>query len=165
MSLPADSLSSSSKKPKLSPSSPSDGALLRFVRLSDRAVVPSRGSLGAAGFDLCAAVDVVIPPGGRACVGTDLEVGIPEGYYGRVAPRSGLAIQHGIDVGAGVIDGDFRGPIGVVLFNHGHEEFKVSIGGRVAQLVVEKIYTGGAVRVDCLDATARGSGGFGSTGV
>lgn len=91
-----------------------------------------------------------------------------QGYYGRIAPRSGLAVKHHIDVGAGVIDADYRGNVGVVLFNHSDADFKVTAGDRVAQLILEKIITPAVVEVDDLDAlgsTARGAGGYGSTGV
>ena len=90
---------------------------------------------------------------------------IPEGHYGRVAPRSGLAVKNFIDVGAGVIDCDYRGALGVVLFNHSADDFHIKPGDRIAQLIIEKISTPDVVEVDDLDETARGAGGFGSTGV
>lgn len=90
---------------------------------------------------------------------------IPSGYYGRVAPRSGLAVKHFIDVGAGVIDEDYRGPLGVVLFNHGQNDFAVKKGDRIAQLLLEKIATPDIEVVEDLDETERGAGGFGSTGI
>lgn len=82
-----------------------------------------------------------------------------------VAPRSGLAWKHSIDVGAGVIDADYRGPVGVILFNHSDVDFDIKAGDRIAQLIIEKIVTPDVTEVDDLDATVRGSGGFGSTGV
>lgn len=83
-----------------------------------------------------------------------------------VAPRSGLAWKHSIDVGAGVIDADYRGPVGVILFNHSDTDFEVKVGDRVAQLIIEKIVTPNVVtEVEDLDETVRGEGGFGSTGV
>lgn len=82
-----------------------------------------------------------------------------------IAPRSGLAWKHSIDVGAGVIDADYRGPVGVVLFNHSEVDFEVKAGDRIAQLIVQKIVTPDVEKVDDLDSTVRGSGGFGSTGV
>ena len=108
---------------------------------------------------------VAIPPGGRAVVATDLSIACPAGTYGRIAPRSGLAVKKGIDVGAGVVDADYRGPVGVVLFNLGSEEFQVNEGDRIAQLVLEQIIMSPIEVVDKLDETVRGSGGFGSTGV
>ncbi len=101
---------------------------------------------------------------GKAIVPTDLKVAVPPGTYGRVAPRSGLAAKNFIDVGAGVVDEDYRGPLGVVLFNHGDTPFEVKEGDRVAQFICEKIVYPGVVEVDTLDDTDRGEGGFGSTG-
>ena len=89
---------------------------------------------------------------------------IPSEYYGRIAPRSSLAWKNHIDVGAGVIDEDYRGPVGVVLFNHSDEEFRIIQGERIAQLIITKIITPEVIVVDDLDDTKRGTGGFGSTG-
>ena len=100
---------------------------LRVQRLSANAQLPIRGSKHAAGYDLCSAKACTIPAGGRLVVPTDLSIAVPEGTYGRVAPRSGLAVKHGIDVGAGVIDQDYRGPVGVVLFNFGEHPFESTI--------------------------------------
>ena len=137
---------------------------LRFVRLSSRALPPSKGSPGAAGFDLHAAEDAIVLPGGRLCVGTGLQLEIPRGCYGRIAPRSGIAASHGIDVGAGVIDQDFRGEVKILLFNLGSSPFIVSEGDRVAQLILERLYETHAVEVQHLESTLRGGAGFGSTG-
>lgn len=144
-----------------------DTSLFLVKLLSDRAVLPKRGSAGAAGYDLSSATDCVVPARGRYVVPTDLAVAVPSGTYGRVAPRSGLAVHHFIDTGAGVIDEDYRGSIGVVLFNHSAVDFPVHQGDRIAQLVLERILTPGITIVPAdedLDATARGRGGFGSTG-
>lgn len=81
------------------------------------------------------------------------------------APRSGLALKHAIDVGAGVIDADYRGPVGVILFNHSDVDFEVKAGDRIAQMILEKIVTPEVMEVEDLDSTLRGEGGFGSTGV
>ncbi|KAI9140917.1 dUTPase-like protein [Paraphysoderma sedebokerense] len=140
--------------------------MLKVKKLSDKARVPVRGSSKAAGYDLCSAATVTIPARGRAVVPTDLSIAVPPGTYGRVAPRSGLAVKHFIDVGAGVVDEDYRGPLGVVLFNFGEKEFQgLNEGDRIAQLVLEKICTPEIQVVEDLDETARGAGGFGSTGV
>lgn len=96
---------------------------------------------------------------------TGLQIRVPIGCYGRVAPRSGLAVKKFVDCGAGVIDADYRGEVGVVLFNFGEEDFNVQIGDRIAQLVLEKISMTDVVAIDKLDDTERGTGGFGSTGV
>ncbi|MES1914563.1 MAG: hypothetical protein MHM6MM_009695 [Cercozoa sp. M6MM] len=134
-------------------------------RLSDAATLPVRGSAGAAGYDLAAAHDLVIPAGGKGIAKTDLAIALPEGTYGRVAPRSGLAWKKHIDVGAGVIDADYRGNVGVVLFNHSNEDFQVSKGDRVAQLILERCVVCPVDEVEELPETTRGAGGFGSTGV
>ena len=96
---------------------------------------------------------------------TGLSISFPTGLYARIAPRSGLALKRFIDVGVGVVDGDYRGEVGVVLFNHGDQDFEVKMGDRIAQLILEKIDTPPVQEVQCLDNTVRGSGGFGSTGV
>ncbi|CAM0951437.1 unnamed protein product [Alopecurus aequalis] len=145
---------------------PSSPLLLRVKRLSPNAVLPSRASTRAAGYDLTSAVPTVVPARGRALVATDLCVAVPEGTYARIAPRSGLAWRHGIDVGGGVVDTDYRGPVGVLLFNHSDVDFAVRPGDRVAQMVIERVATPEVAEiVDDLDDTARGQGGFGSTGV
>ncbi|AAR98364.1 ORF007 dUTPase [Bovine papular stomatitis virus] len=138
---------------------------LRVVRLSPNATLPTRGSPRAAGYDLCSACDCIVPAGGRRVVFTDLQIQLPDGCYGRVAPRSGLAVKHFIDVGAGVIDADYRGNVGVVLFNFGHNDFEVKTGDRIAQLICERAAFPDVEEVACLDDTERGAGGFGSTGV
>ena len=137
---------------------------LLFKRLHPEARLPTRGSAGAAGLDLYAAERVTLAPGSRAAVRTGLAVAIPAGFYGRVAPRSGLAVRHGIDVLAGVIDSDYRGEILCALVNHGRETFEVEPGARVAQLIVEAIATPDPAWAEDLGDTGRGSGGFGSTG-
>ncbi|MEJ1278686.1 deoxyuridine 5'-triphosphate nucleotidohydrolase, mitochondrial isoform X1 [Cricetulus griseus] len=141
-----------------------DGVSLRFVRLSEHATAPTRGSARAAGYDLYSAYEYTIPPMEKAIVKTDIQIAVPSGCYGRVAPRSGLAVKHFIDVGAGVIDEDYRGNVGVVLFNFGKEKFEVKKGDRIAQLICERIFYPDLEEVQTLDDTARGSGGFGSTG-
>ncbi|GLT58045.1 hypothetical protein SLA2020_309710 [Shorea laevis] len=139
--------------------------LLKVKKLSEKAVLPSRGSPLSAGYDLSSATDTKVPARGKALVPTDLSISIPEGTYARVAPRSGLAWKHSIDVGAGVIDADYRGPVGVILFNHSDADFEVKTGDRIAQLIIERITTPDVVEVEDLDSTVRGAGGFGSTGV
>ncbi|XP_005364452.2 deoxyuridine 5'-triphosphate nucleotidohydrolase, mitochondrial [Microtus ochrogaster] len=141
-----------------------DGSSLRFVRLSEHATAPTRGSAGAAGYDLYSAYDYTIAPMEKAVVKTDIQIAVPSGCYGRVAPRSGLAVKYFIDVGAGVIDEDYRGNVGVVLFNFGKEKFEVKKGDRIAQLICERIFYPDLEEVETLDNTERGSGGFGSTG-
>lgn len=140
-------------------------SVLSIQKLSMFATVPSRGSARAAGYDLSSARDCVVPARGKFVVDTDLAIQVPQGTYGRVAPRSGLAVRHFIDVGAGVIDEDYRGNVGVVLFNHSDVDFVVRVGDRIAQLVLEKIEISRVEETtNHLDASSRGSCGFGSTG-
>ncbi|XP_002877532.2 deoxyuridine 5'-triphosphate nucleotidohydrolase [Arabidopsis lyrata subsp. lyrata] len=143
----------------------SSSPFFKVKKLSEKAVLPTRGSSLSAGYDLSSAVDSKVPARGKALIPTDLSIAVPEGTYARIAPRSGLAWKHSIDVGAGVIDADYRGPVGVILFNHSDVDFEVKFGDRIAQLIIEKIVTPVVVEVEDLDDTVRGDGGFGSTGV
>jgi dUTP pyrophosphatase len=140
---------------------------LRFRRLSAAARPPVQAHEGDAGFDLHAAEAVTIGPGERASVGTGIAVAIPDGQAGLVIPRSGLAARHGISVvnAPGLIDSGYRGEVRVLLLNTDRSEpFAVQPGDRVAQLVIVAVETGGIEEVSELDETARGVGGFGSTG-
>lgn len=112
---------------------------LQIKLLSPTARPPHRGSTHAAGYDLYASRAATLPAWGRALVDTDISIAVPAGTYGRVAPRSGLASKHGIDVGAGVIDADYRGPVKVLLFNLSGVDFEVGVGERVAQLIIERV--------------------------
>lgn len=133
-------------------------------KLSDQATTPSRGSDLAAGYDLYSAENVIIPKQGKALVKTDIAIALPDGCYGRVAPRSSLSWKHHIDVGAGVVDRDYRGNVGVVLFNLSQKDYEVQHGDRIAQLIIERISTPPLVEVEELDDTTRGVAGYGSTG-
>lgn len=109
---------------------------------------------------------MVVAAGDKAMVPTDLSIAVPAGCYGRVAPRSGLAVKNFIDVGAGVVDEDYRGHVNVVLFNFSKStDFVIKQGDRIAQLILERISPATVLECDDLDATVRGTGGFGSTGV
>jgi len=121
----------------------------------------------AAGMDLHSCENITVPPKGKVLVSTGLKMAIPTGYYGRVAPRSGLAVKNFIDTGAGVIDEDYRGELKVLLFNFGDSEFNVKVGDRIAQLLLEKVMHAEIREVseEQLGKTDRGIGGFGSTGV
>jgi len=134
-------------------------------QLSKNAKLPIRRSVKAAGYDLTSATDILVPARGKALVKTDLSMIIPKGCYGRIAPRRGLAEKKHIDVGAGVIDPDYRGNVEVVLFNHAETDFAVSIGDCVAQIILEQISETDILEVQDLTESQRGSGGFGSTGV
>ena len=138
--------------------------MLRVSLLSEFAKVPTRGSDQAAGYDLYSAVDQTIDRWNNSLIRTDIAIEVPEGTYGRIAPRSGLALKHRLDVGAGVVDRDYRGNVGVVLFNLSDTPYNVRRGDKVAQLVLEQIRTPEIQVVDSLDQTDRGEGGFGSTG-
>ncbi|XP_023672961.1 deoxyuridine 5'-triphosphate nucleotidohydrolase isoform X1 [Paramormyrops kingsleyae] len=138
--------------------------VLKFARLSENATIPTRGSTKAAGYDLYSAYEYTLAPMDKALVKTDIQIAVPPGCYGRVAPRSGLAAKNFIDVGAGVVDEDYRGNVGIVLFNFGKEAFQVKKGDRVAQLICERICYPELEEHESLDETARGAGGFGSTG-
>ena len=140
---------------------------LRFTRLSPDAAPPERAHDGDAGYDLRAAEATTLGPGERAGVGTGIAVEIPEGCAGLVLPRSGLALRHGIALvnAPGLIDAGYRGELRVLLLNTDRSEsFEVAVGDRVAQLVVVRHEAGGVEEAESLADTARGSGGFGSTG-
>jgi len=137
---------------------------LKVKLLSPTAKLPTKGTNEAAGYDLSSDEDLTIPKGKHALVKTNISISVPSGTYGRVAPRSGLALKHGINVGAGVIDADYTGPVGVILFNHGSDDFKIAKGDRIAQLVLEKISNQPIIQVQDLTDTIRGKSGFGSTG-
>nr|QHN73860.1 dUTPase [Spodoptera litura nucleopolyhedrovirus]UQV25542.1 dUTP pyrophosphatase [Spodoptera litura nucleopolyhedrovirus]WML75080.1 deoxyuridine 5'-triphosphate nucleotidohydrolase [Spodoptera littoralis nucleopolyhedrovirus]WOC30875.1 Deoxyuridine 5'-triphosphate nucleotidohydrolase [Spodoptera litura nucleopolyhedrovirus] len=138
---------------------------LKYLKLSEHAYEPTYGSDGAAGLDLKSAHDYIIKSNSRAVIKTDLAICIPKDCYARIAPRSGLSVKHSIDVGAGVIDHDYRGNVGIVLINNGEFNFVINRGDRVAQLICERIYRCVPVAVESLDGTIRGDGGFGSTGI
>jgi len=128
--------------------------------------LPAYATDGAAGMDVVSAEDVVIAPGSRHAVATGLAVAIPPHFEIQVRPRSGLALKHGITVPntPGTIDSDYRGELKVILINHGAEPFQIRRGDRVAQLVLAPVTRAGWIEVDHLEDTARGHGGFGSTG-
>lgn len=128
--------------------------------------LPRYATRGAAGMDVVSAEDVTISPGGRHAVATGLALAIPPGYEIQVRPRSGLALRHGITVPntPGTIDSDYRGELKAILINHGSEPFAIHRGDRVAQLVLAPVTRAVWEEVEELDETARGSGGFGSTG-
>lgn len=133
--------------------------------------LPEYATPGAAGMDLVAAVaenaPLVIPPRGRAAVPTGLALAIPQGFEGQVRPRSGLALKNGVTVlnAPGTIDSDYRGEVKVILLNTSDEAFEISRGMRIAQIVFARVEQLALQEVSSLDDTARGSGGFGSTGV
>jgi len=138
---------------------------INVKKLSENATIPTQGTSFAAGYDLYAAEDAVVVCGTRKLIKTNISMEITPGYYGRIAPRSGLAYKNGIDVLAGVIDSDYRGDIGVILYNTDKNiDFSVKKGDRIAQIIFEACYTVTLNNVDNLDNTLRQAGGFGSTG-
>jgi dUTP pyrophosphatase len=137
-----------------------------FTRLDSELPAPIQAHPGDAGFDLVAAVDVQLGPGERAVVPTGLAVAIPTGFAGLVLPRSGHAARHGVGVvnSPGLIDSGYRGEISVILVNHGSEPVSFERGDRIAQLMITPVPEVQLVEVETLDETARGEGGFGSSG-
>jgi dUTP pyrophosphatase len=134
------------------------------VMVEGTGALPAYATDGSAGADLRAAQAVVLEPGARAAVATGVRLQIPAGHVGLIWPRSGLAVRHGIDTLAGVIDSDYRGEVLVVLVNHGTEAVRIAAGDRVAQVLFQKVERARLVAADALDATGRDAGGFGSTG-
>ncbi|MBM3595014.1 MAG: dUTP diphosphatase [Alphaproteobacteria bacterium] len=128
--------------------------------------LPAYATEGAAGMDVLAAEDVTLAPGSRHAVATGLAVAIPHGFEIQVRPRSGLALSHGVTVPntPGTIDSDYRGELKVIMINHGQAAFEIRRGDRIAQLVLAPVEQATWLKVDELDETARGEGGFGSTG-
>jgi dUTP pyrophosphatase len=138
-------------------------SLLCF-KITNNAKLPTISSENAAGLDLYSAHDIIVSKHNKACIFTDLSIIIPNGCYGRIAPRSGLAINNFIDVGGGVIDPDYRGNVGIILFNFGNNDFIISKGDRVAQLICEKYIMPKVTEIFTLSASKRGAHGFGSSG-
>ena len=146
----------------------SDPVAVQVKRLphGEGLALPAYATAGAAGMDVLSAEDVSLAPGARHAVATGLALAIPSGYEIQVRPRSGLALKHGISVPntPGTIDSDYRGELKVILINHGAEAFTIARGDRVAQLVLAPVVKATWEEVRALDDTARGAGGFGSTG-
>ena len=140
---------------------------IEIVRDDPTLPLPAYARDGDAGLDLAAAAPVTLPPGGRQLVPTGLRVALPIGHAGLVLPRSGLALRSGVTVlnAPGLIDAGYRGEVGVLLVNHGAEAVTIKRGERIAQLVIQPVERATVVEVRELDATVRGAGGFGSTGV
>lgn len=139
--------------------------ICHFRKVHPSARAPENNRDGDAGYDICSTAEVRIPPNKWGLVPTGLHMQFPPDCYARIAPRSGLALKHGIDVLAGVCDSSYRAEYKVILMNHGSEEFCVNPGDRIAQIVFERICKPKMVLVDDLDASERGEAGFGSSGV
>jgi dUTP pyrophosphatase len=139
--------------------------LLLIQKLSPNAQLPSKGTSGSIGYDLHATDGTTIPPGQRTLVGTGVAIKTPPGTYGRIAPRSSLAVKHSVDMAAGVVDPDYRGEVKVALANQGNLPFMVKTGDRIAQLILERAEAPPPQEVTTLPSTIRGEQGFGHTGV
>jgi dUTP pyrophosphatase len=142
---------------------------VEFIKTHPDAVIPKAATEGAAGMDLTSVETIQLNPGQRALINTGLKIALEGGYEAQVRPRSGLALKHGVTVlnSPGTIDADYRGPVGVILINHGDESFKVNPGDRVAQLVVkpvEGLVVPKHVQEFSDPKTKRGEAGYGSTG-
>ena len=139
---------------------------IKFLRLQPDAVLPEYRTKGASGADVFSVENIDIPPGQVRAVDLGFAVSIPTGYEIQIRPRSGLALNHSITVlnTPGTVDSDYRGPMKVILVNLGEKTFFVNKGDRIAQLVVNAVHEGYFIEVSKLDETARGTGGFGSTG-
>ncbi|MEG3147228.1 dUTP diphosphatase [Sphingomonas sp. RT2P30] len=139
---------------------------LKRLAHGDGLPLPAYATAGAAGMDVVAAEEMVLAPGARAAVATGFAIAIPEGYEVQVRPRSGLALKHGVTClnTPGTIDSDYRGEVKVILANLGTEPFAIARGDRIAQLVPAPVQRATLDEVDALEDTARGAGGFGSTG-
>lgn len=131
---------------------------------SPYAILPSRATPMSVGYDLSASEDRIVAKHGWLLIPTDIIVCIPYGHYGRIAPRSGLTLKFGIDVGAGVIDPDYRGSVGVILFNHSDKDFVIQRGDKIAQLILEKVSMPDVIEIKKVEETVRNDKGFGSTG-
>jgi dUTP pyrophosphatase len=137
--------------------------MIKFKRLTTDAKIPLRSTAGAAGFSVFSNGYYTIKPNVRCLLDTGIAMQLPNGYWGELKPRSGLAAKHGLDVLAGVIDSDYIGEIKVSLINLGEHDVEIKKGDRIAQLIIQQ-YASDWMEVSEFDDTDRGSGGFGSTG-
>lgn len=111
-----------------------------YKKICEEAIEPTRSSLEAAGYDLYSIDATTVPSRGKAMLRTGIALKLDQGFYGRIASRSSLSCEHSIEVGAGVVDSDYRGSINVILYNHSDEDFPIAVGDRIAQLLIEKVY-------------------------
>ena len=133
--------------------------------LGENAKMPTQGTPFSAGYDLYSAENVTVSSLGRQLIKTNISMAIPMNHYGRIAPRSGLAYKHGIDILAGVIDADYRGDIGVILYNTDNSnDFSVKIGDKIAQIIIESCSSPNFIKSKELPISKRGEGGYGHTG-
>jgi dUTP pyrophosphatase len=138
--------------------------MVQVKLLTKNSKIPTRNNPNDAGLDLYSSEALLIGGQRWAAVSAGISISIPDGYYARIAPRSGLAYKYGIDVFAGVVDSGYRGEIKVILYNAGKEDYLINEGDKIAQLIIEKCYIWDVVAADILDDSARGERGFGSSG-
>ena len=139
-------------------------SVIQIVLLSDTAKAPLTGTTGSAGIDLMCDESFALQPNERRLIGTGIAMALPTGTWGEIKPRSGLAVNYGIDIMAGVIDSDYRGEIKVLMINQGNRPLQCRAGDRIAQMIVQKHESVRIIAVDELAETGRRAGGFGSTG-
>lgn len=137
---------------------------LKVLRLNDDSILPSRGTKHSAGLDLFSPLSIDVSPMERVLIKLNISIELPDGTYGHILPRSGLALKNGIHIGAGVVDSDYRGNVGVLLFNLSNEVFHVNKGDRIAQMVIKRYESLDVEEIFSNTDTERGNGGFGSTG-
>ena len=140
---------------------------LKIKKIKEHAIIPSYAKPGDAGMNLYAAETYLIKPGERQLISTGISTEFPEGYELQIRPRSGLALKHGLSIvnSPGTIDAGYRGEIGIILINHGQEEFNISKGDKIAQAVLNKVEIANIQETINLSETERGNNGFGSTGI
>ncbi len=139
---------------------------LKVKKLVDHAMLPRYAHPGDAGLDLFAAEPITLAAGGSGIVKTGISIELPEGTEAQVRPRSGLALKHAVTVlnSPGTVDEGYRGEVGVIMINHGKEDFHIEQGMKIAQMLVKPVYTVEVEEAEELSGTSRGEGGFGSTG-
>lgn len=149
--------------PQLSPTKENmqENCILKISKITDMAKLPTRSTPYSAGLDLYSAYDVTVPAFGKGLIHTNLRMQFPSGCYGRIASKSKLSWFHQIDVGAGVIDADYRGDVMIVLFNYSANDFLIKAGDPVAQIICEKIIIPKIQEVNTLPSSVRGTRGFG----
>lgn len=138
--------------------------MIQVKLLTENAKTPNRNTPTDAGLDIYSSETSLIRGRSWKAVSTGISISIPDGYYARIAPRSGLAYKHGLDVFAGVVDSGYRGEIKVILYNAGEKDYLININDKIAQMIIEKCYIWDTVVVQFLDESERGERGFGSSG-
>lgn len=139
-------------------------SFVQIVCLSENGTIPVRSSHGAAGYDVYSSCSGTIPPKQRLLIPLDISIELPPGHYGHIVARSGLAVRNGIQVMAGIIDEDYRGNVGVLLYNSSDTEYSFSKGERIAQMIIKRYEIVEFITKETVTETQRGTNGFGSTG-